>query len=49
LAKIVRNMLNEMNRKNCSQVSDRMYNKPMESAQHGVSEKVQVPLLAVAD
>lgn len=49
LAKIVRSLLNEMNRKKRRQVNDRMDSKPMESARRSVPEQVQVPLLAEAD
>lgn len=49
LAGIVRSLLNEMNRKKCKQVNDRMKNKPMESPRHSIPEQVQVSLLAEAD
>ncbi|OYW66098.1 MAG: DNA (cytosine-5-)-methyltransferase [Hydrogenophilales bacterium 16-64-46] len=49
LARIVRSLLNEMNRKKRKQASDRMHNKPMENIRHNVSLQVQVPLLAETD
>jgi DNA (cytosine-5)-methyltransferase 1 len=49
LAKIVRGLLNEMNRKKRRQGNDRPDSKPMESARRSVPEQVQVPLLAEAD
>ena len=49
LAKIVRSVLNEMNRKKRRQVNDRINNKPMESPRRSVPELVQSPLLAETD
>ena len=49
LAKIVRSVLNEMNRKKRRQVNDRINNKPMESPRRSVPELVQLPLLAETD
>lgn len=49
LARIVRSLLNEMNRKKRRQVNDRMNSKPTESARRSVPERLQVPLLAEAD
>jgi len=49
LAKIVRSLLNEMNRKKRRQVSDRIHNKPLESVRCGVPARVQASLLAEAD
>ena len=49
LAKIVRSLLNEMNRKRRRQVSDRANSKPMENPRRNAPEQAQVPLLAEAD
>jgi len=49
LARIVRSLLNEMNRKRRRQGSDRMHSSPMKSARRSVPARVQVPLLAEAD
>lgn len=50
LARIVRSLLNETNRKKRRQVSYRMHNKsPMESVRRGVSKQAHVPLTAEAD
>lgn len=49
LAKIVRSLLNEMNRKKRRQVNDRMNNQPMESPVRSIPEQVQVSLFAEAD
>lgn len=49
LAKIVRSLLNEMNRKKRRQVNDRMNSKPVESPRRSVSEQVQDLLLVEAD
>ena len=49
LARIVRSLLNEMNRKKRRQVNERMNSKPMESARRSIPEQVQVALLAEAD
>ena len=45
LAKIVRSLLNEMNRKKRRQINDRMNNKPMESSRRSIPEQVQISLL----
>ena len=49
LAKIVRSLLNEMNRKKCRQVDDRINSKPMECARRSIPEQAQVPLPAGSD
>lgn len=49
LAKIVRSLLNEMNRKKRRLVTDRATSKPEENPRRNVPEQVQVPLLAEAD
>lgn len=49
LAKIVRSLLNEMNRKKLGQVNDGTDGKSIESARCSVTEQVQVPLLAEVD
>lgn len=49
LAKIVRSLLNEMNRKKRRQINDCMNNKPMESSRRSLPEQVQVSLLAEVD
>lgn len=49
LAKIVRSLLNEMNRKKRRKVSDQTDSKPMESVRRSISEQVQVSLLVEAD
>lgn len=49
LAKIVRSLLNEMNRKRRRQVSDRANSKPMENPRRNAPGQAQVPLLAEAD
>lgn len=49
LAKIVRNLLNEMNRKKRRLMNDRVNKKPVESPGRSVLEQTQVPLLAEVD
>ena len=49
LAKVVRSLLNEMNRKKRRQVDDCMNGKSMQSARHSVAEKGQVSVLVEAD
>ena len=49
LAKIVRSLLNEMNRKKRRPVHDRMDSKPEENPRRSVPRQVQIPLLAETD
>lgn len=49
LARIVRSLLNEMNRRKRGQVGDYKHDGPAENARHGPSDRGQVPLLVEAD